>query len=313
VVGLLSGLREIFTHTLGAAIEIHIKLGADLRSLVADRGQLETALVNLATNARDAMPDGGLLTLSADTETVSPEGATHPTGLVPGRYVRLVVADTGRGMGAATLAHACDPFFTTKPVGVGTGLGLPMAKGFAEQSGGALSIESRQAEGTTVTLWLPEVNFDRSLKPPEPPQHAGCAAGSGCNTATTATRLLIVDDETFVREVLAEHLEDAGFGVLTAANGTEALSLLAAGEAVDFLVTDLSMPGMDGFALIRAAQERQPGLPAVLLTGYAGDDSSLAIGGAITGAFSLLRKPIRINDLVDRIQAMLATGAKFSR
>jgi CheY-like chemotaxis protein len=130
---------------------------------------------------------------------------------------------------------------------------------------------------------------------------------SGPGNATISTRLLVVDDEAIVREVLAQNLGNEGFGVLTAASGTEALALIAAGEAVDALVTDLSMPGMDGLALIRAAQERRPGLPAVLLTGYAGEDAALALGGAVTGAFSLLRKPVRIQELVDRVQALLAS------
>jgi len=124
-------------------------------------------------------------------------------------------------------------------------------------------------------------------------------------TATTHSRILVVDDEALVREVLAEQLEDSGYSVLVAANGTEALALLAAGEAVDALVTDLSMPGMDGLAVIRAAQERRPGLPAVLLTGYAGDGAALAVGGAISGAFSLLRKPVTGVQLVDRVRALL--------
>jgi CheY-like chemotaxis protein len=131
-------------------------------------------------------------------------------------------------------------------------------------------------------------------------------------TAMSA-RLLVVDDEDLVREMLAEHLEDAGFGVMAVASATEALALLAAGEAVDALVTDLSMPGMDGVTLIRAAQERRPGLPAVLLTGYAGDGAALAVGGAVTGAFSLLRKPIHIHELVDRIQALLAARTNTNR
>ena len=121
--------------------------------------------------------------------------------------------------------------------------------------------------------------------------------------------MLVVDDEDLVREMIAGNLEDAGFGVLGAANGTEALALLASGEAVDALLTDLAMPGMDGLALIRAAQERYPDLPAVLLTGYAGDGAALAVGGAVTGTFALLRKPIRIHELIDRLQALLAVGA----
>ena len=308
---LLGGLREILAHTLGAPIGITVQLGADLPLLLADKGQLETALVNLATNARDAMPEGGRLTLAADTEIVPAGGATHPAGLAPGRYVRLTVADTGVGMDTATLARAGEPFFTTKDLGVGTGLGLPMAKGFAEQSGGALGIESSPGKGCTVTLWLPAAEAPQAARGGAAGPIAGAEPGSGTpGEAATHARVLLVDDEALVREVLAEHLEDAGYGVVVAASGAEALALLAAGEAVDALVTDLSMPGMDGLAVIRAAQERRPGLPAVLLTGYAGDGAALAVGGAVSGTFSLLRKPVSGVLLVDRVRALLVDGGR---
>jgi nitrogen-specific signal transduction histidine kinase/CheY-like chemotaxis protein len=309
VIDLLTGLREIFAHTMGAAIEVSVGFGTCLPPLLADRGQLETVLVNLATNARDAMPSGGVLTLSAAGEVVASSGSAHPAELAPGRYVRLAVADTGTGMDATTLARVAEPFFTTKAPGVGTGLGLPMAKGFAEQSDGALAIESSPGEGTLVTLWLPAA---------DPARRASAASSRGAantalfttDNATMTVRVLVVDDEELVREMLAEHLVDQGFGVTAAASGAEALVLLDAGAAADVLLTDLSMPGMDGLSVIREAQARRPGLPAVLLTGYAGDAAAIAVGGAITGAFSLLRKPVRIHDLVDRIQSLLAARAK---
>jgi PAS domain S-box-containing protein len=298
---LLGGLREILSHTLGAGIDLHVRHGNGVPPLLADKGQLETAMVNLATNARDAMPGGGRLTFSAEAETVRPgEAAEHPGGLSPGRYVRLAAADTGTGMDAATLARAGEPFFTTKDVGLGTGLGLPMAKGFAEQSGGALRVESSLGKGTVVTLWLPAAG------PVHSPPHArmdGQADGSGGPAEKTC--VLLVDDEDLVREVLAEQLQDAGYGVIAVADGAEALAILSSGAPVDALVTDLAMPGMDGLAVIRAAQERCPGLPAVLLTGYAGDGASLAVSGAVTGTFSLLRKPVSGVQLIDRIRALL--------
>jgi signal transduction histidine kinase/ActR/RegA family two-component response regulator len=302
---LLSGLREIFTHTLGSAIDVQVRLGAGLAPLLADKGQLETVLVNLATNGRDAMPGGGRLTLSAEPESVSAAGGAVPGGLPPGRYVRLAVADTGAGMDGATLGRAGEPFFTTKPVGLGTGLGLPMAKGFAEQSGGALGIASSPGQGTVVTLWLPEAPLEgRPLVAAMP--RAAVAPPPVAGATPQAARVLVVDDEDLVREVIAQHLEDAGYRVLVAANGTEALALLADGEAIDALATDLSMPDMDGLAVIRAAQDRYPGLPAVLLTGYAGDGAALAVGGAVSGTFSLLRKPVSGVQLVDRVRALLA-------
>ena len=153
VAALLTGLRELLTHTIGSMIEIKLDVAEDLPPILADQGRLETVLVNLATNARDAMRNGGVITLSASSETIA-DGALSAE-LAPGAYVRFVVSDTGVGMDEATLRRALEPFFTTKERGKGTGLGLSMARGFAEQSGGALAIESEPGSGTIVTLWLP--------------------------------------------------------------------------------------------------------------------------------------------------------------
>ncbi|CAH2603148.1 Histidine kinase [Rhodovastum atsumiense] len=300
VTTMLGEVRETLTHSLGSGITVRIEVRPDLPPLLADREQLETALINLATNARDAMPKGGSLTLAAETEMVSMEGAgNRPAGMRPGRYLRLAVTDTGTGMDAATLARAGEPFFTTKPLGIGTGLGLPMARGFAEQSGGALQIDTKPGEGTTVTLWLPVAEAGAMPRPE--------ATMPAPGKARSSSRLLVVDDEDLVREVLAEYLEQEGFSVLVAASGNEALSLLAAGEAVDVLMTDFAMPGMDGITLIRAAHDIRPGLPAVLLTGYSGDDAALRAGGTEESSFSLLHKPIRIKGIVERIEALLGT------
>jgi CheY-like chemotaxis protein len=200
-----------------------------------------------------------------------------------------------------------------------------MAKGFAEQSGGGLAVESSPGKGTTITLWLPAApagtihgaaapqTAHGATAPQTATDRAADAAESFGTGEATRVRVLLVDDEALVREVLAEHLENAGYGVIAAASGSDALALLAAGEAVDALVTDLSMPGMDGLAVIRAAQERRPGLPAVLLTGYAGDGASLAVGGAISGTFSLLRKPVSGEQLADRVRSLLAQRVTVGR
>ena len=306
---LLHGLREILAHTLGAGIAVAVSPEAGLPPLLADKAQLETALINLATNARDAMPEGGRLTFSAAAETVPADGSPPKvglqagTGLQAGRYVRLTVTDTGVGMAAATLARAGEPFFTTKPPGTGTGLGLAMVRGFTEQSGGAMSLESTPGKGTIVTLWLPEAVAGAPSAAAALPFPAA-PAESGTDAASLPVRVMLVDDEEMVLEVMAAFLEDSGFRVLVAANGAEALALLAAEEAVDVLITDLSMPGMDGIAVIRAAQARHPGLPAVLLTGYAGDDAALANRDIAGGAYSLLRKPVGGAELVGCLRAL---------
>jgi signal transduction histidine kinase len=291
---LLYGLSEVLVHTLGTTITVGVVIPPDVPALLADRAQLETAIINLGTNARDAMPKGGTLTLCAEAERVG-EDERHPAGLVPGDYVRLSVVDTGTGMDAATLARVGEPFFTTKPPGRGTGLGMAMAKGLAEQSGGGLSIDSAEGKGTTVTLWLPQADdMVARLRTDE----------DGAPAVIGAARVMVVDDDDLVRESVAEQLEAEGFAALAAASGVEALALLASGEVVDALVSDLSMPGMNGLVTIEKVREMRPRLPCFLLTGYTGDGSALSGDGS----FTLIRKPVSGRALVTQIAARLASA-----
>ena len=288
---LLGEMREVLAHTLGPGIAVDVKAARGLPLLLADKGQIETVLVNLAANARDAMPEGGTITMSARLDVVSggDDGTAAPA---PGVYVQLGVADAGTGMTPEVLARAAEPFFTTKPPGQGTGLGLAMARGFAEQSGGGFAIESAPGRGTEVRLWFPLAPEGRADPLAPQPRFAG---------ARERHTVLIVDDEPLVREITAEQLSVAGYDAVWMAGGTDALALLDSGEAVDVLVTDLSMPGMDGLALIREAQRRRPGLPAILLTGFATDAAELAVGGAMSRSFTLLRKPVDHAMLLERI------------
>ncbi len=290
---LLSDMASVLSHTLGAAIAIQVSAAPDLPPLLADRRQLETVLINLAANARDAMPGGGRLTLSATLDR-DPQGLS--VEVLPGSYIRIEAADTGTGMDADTLARASEPFFTTKDVGRGTGLGLAMARGFVEQSGGGLRIESAPGRGTAVRLWLP------------------CAPDAAAPQANALPRrrgrVLLVEDDAPVRATLAEQLQELGFRVLGAADGAAALQTLMGGAEVALLVSDLNMPGMDGVALIRAAQRVRPGLPAVLLTGYAGGGASLtAAAGTFDGPVSLVRKPVSAAQLADRIATLVERRA----
>ncbi len=297
---MLEDLRVMLNHTLGANIDVRLDLPAGLPPALADKGQLEAVLVNLAINSRDAMPEGGTITFWADREHVTNE---HAAALAPGAYVRLAVADTGAGMSEATLKHAMEPFFTTKERGKGTGLGLSMARGFAEQSRGALRVESKVARGTTVTLWLPVTNG--AVAQPE------TADGQSAPMIEGHSRILLVDDEIVVRTVLAGELRDRGFHITEVASGREALDVLELGQPVDMLVTDLSMPGMDGVDLIRAAQAMSRRLPAILLTGYAGDAAALTIGNRVDGPVILLRKPIGGAQLADHAAMMLEAATRL--
>ncbi|WP_167532073.1 ATP-binding protein [Rhodopseudomonas palustris] len=305
VAPLLGGLREILSHTLGAAIGVSVQTEPRL-AILADHRQLETVLVNLATNARDAMPKGGQLLFRAEAEADAAEGVPAPSNLRPGRYIRISVTDTGAGMAAATLARVGEPFFTTKKNGDGTGLGLSLAREFAEKSDGAMAIHSAPGQGTTVTLWLPAARAATAdaagvvLQPHAAAHEAPAALAHG------RARVLVVDDEEMIRELIGEQLRDAGYDTLTAAGGAAALELLDNCEPVQLLVSDLSMPAMDGVALIQAAQLRLPGLPTILLTGYAGAGVADALRKAIRGPHALLRKPVTGIELVDQIQALLA-------
>jgi signal transduction histidine kinase/ActR/RegA family two-component response regulator len=304
VTALLAGLDEVLSHTLGADVRVKIQTGPDLPKVLADGAQLETALVNLAVNARDAMAlgGGGVLTITADPEEVLPS-SRHAAGLASGAFVRLSVADTGPGMDAATLARAVEPFFTTKPKGQGTGLGLAMAKGFAEQSGGRLKVASQPGQGATVTLWLPQAAAES--------REEGAPHRRPSVLPDRRVRVLLVDDEPHVRAVLSEALRELGHVVEEASVGDMALDCLATFH-VDVLVTDLAMPGMSGIELIRRARRLKPRLPALLVTGYAGDVSLEQIAAeAELGPLMLLRKPIDPDELGDRIAALIHSDARM--
>lgn len=231
----------------------------------------------------------------SDDTPAPPRLVRRPT-LRAGHYVRLAVSDTGTGMTPEVLARVVEPFFTTKPAGKGTGLGLAMADGFAARSGGGLGIDSTPGQGTTVTLWLPVATG------PLPRQ--AVAGAPDPQAGTGGSRILVVDDDKLIRELLAEQLANAGHAVTVAEDGAAALAVLDTAVPIDLLLTDLSMPGVDGVALIHAAQRRRPGLPAILLTGFAANAADLT-PSAFNGGFSLLRKPVTERALADSIQMLL--------
>ena len=295
---LLENLSEMLTPTLGPDVSIRIEAGSGVHPLAADKAQLETVLVNLAVNARDAMPDGGTLTIAAASDDVV-EDRERPAPLKSGRYVELRLSDNGTGMDAMTLERASEPFFTTKPPGQGTGLGLAMARGFAEQSGGGFAIESAPGEGTTVTLWFPRA--ERLISEPV----VGRRKAASSSSAKVA-HILVVDDDKMVRDVLVRQMQEWGYHVHEAADGLSALAVVESGVLFDLLVTDFAMPSMTGLQLIAAVRERQPTLPAVLLTGFADAGSLESAGSLQDGTTVVLRKPVSADDLRDRIQASLS-------
>jgi CheY-like chemotaxis protein/two-component sensor histidine kinase len=284
---LLHGMSGLLTQSVGPAVRVDVRIDDDARFAVSDANQLELAILNLAVNGRDAMGGGGRLDISLDQAEL-PNGGD---GLDPGRYIRLAVKDSGVGMDELTMARAIEPFFTTKGQGEGTGLGLSMVHGLAAQSGGALKIRSKLGKGTTAELWLPaadgqvEALRDRDNSLPTQPRRA---------------TILLVDDEDLVRQATAEMLKEMGHRVVEAGSGTAALGQLNSGPEFDLLITDYLMPGLRGSELAEEARRRSPGLPALLLTGYA----NLAKGEA--AGMPRLSKPFREADLAREVAALLA-------
>jgi signal transduction histidine kinase len=256
IVALVEDMRGLISRSVGPMIEVKIIASRATPSVNIDPNQLEMALLNLAVNARDAMPMGGALTIALDHRHVGPAG---DLGLVPGAYVRLSVQDTGEGMDAATLARAVEPFFSTKGIGKGTGLGLSMVHGLANQSGGAFQLRSQLGAGTKAELWLPVANraaeaFSQSHKP---------------LTVTSPATILLVDDDALIAASTAGLLEDLGHRVVEAHSGKEAIAFLEGGLKPDLVITDHAMPGMTGVDLALTLRARDPKIPILLATGYA--------------------------------------------
>ena len=296
---LVDGMRDMLERALDVPANLMIHFPASLGAVLVDPGQLEMALLNLAVNARDAMPKGGPITFSARDQVLAEVNAL---GLPGGRYVALSVADRGEGMDEDTLARAVEPFFTTKGVGKGTGLGLPMVQGLAEQSGGRLELASTLGEGTTVTLWLPAADtaphtiVERELVPP---------AEAPASAAVRALRILAVDDDALVLMNTEAMLQDMGHIVTIAYSGAQALDRLRGEAGFDLLITDQSMPGLTGAELIEIASRERPGMKALLVTGYA----ELPAGTATD--VPRLAKPFTQADLEGAMRA-LGAGAAWS-
>ncbi len=258
VAALAANLRSLLEPAVGPDIRIEMRIPAGLPRVRTDANQLESALLNLAVNARDAMPAGGTITLTAQTETVTNDPALHP-----GDYVRLCLSDPGEGMDEATVARAADPFFTTKGVGRGTGLGLSMVHGLAAQSGGALKIDSQPGVGTSVCLWLPSASEPANIN------NAAPAPAPSPGSADDPLVILAVDDDELVLLNTAALLEDLGHVVLQAACGSEAMDLLRLRADIELVITDYAMPVMTGAQLAEQARRQRPGLPVIVATGYA--------------------------------------------
>lgn len=285
VMQLVKSMADLVDSTTGPQIEVRVDLPENLPAALADPNQLEMAILNLAVNARDAMPQGGVLRIQARQEDV--RAGDYP-GVPAGKFIRLCVSDNGTGMDEATLARAIEPFYSTKGVGRGTGLGLSMVHGLAAQLGGGLTIESTLGEGTTVNLWLP-----LTTNRPSPVN----ASEESSNSRVALGAALLVDDEELVRMTTADMLTDLGFEVIEANSGEEALRLLEEGLRPNLLVTDHLMPGVTGAELARKVQADWPGLPILIVSGYA---EAEGLESDLVG----LTKPFRNGELAAKLVAL---------
>jgi len=258
---LVRGTLELMERTLGSAICIQVVLVEDLWPALADAGQLENSLINLAVNARDAMPQGGTLTIETANAELEPEYAAAQVEVVAGGYMMLSITDTGVGMSPEVAAKAFEPFYTTKEIGKGTGLGLSMVHGFVKQSRGHIRIYSELGCGTTVRMYLPKAGTHEGVAEPRPQGEV--------EASSRGETILLVEDEADVREVALTFLGELGYRVLAAENGPAALEVLGSNAEVDLLLTDIVMPGgMSGHELARKVLERHPGMPVVYCSGY---------------------------------------------
>jgi len=298
---LAGGMEELLRRTVGPAVRIETSFTPEPWPTLCDPHQLESALLNLAINARDAMPDGGhLLIETTNTVLRDRRGKPReqpPQEVPPGDYVALSVADTGTGMAPEVVARAFDPFFTTKPLGQGTGLGLSMVYGFVRQSGGHVRLRSEEGQGTTVTIYLPRhLTAVGDKAEGDAPAHAPLPPGTGV--------VLVVEDEPDVRMVVRDVLSDLGYAVLEAGSGLAGLAIADSGARIDLLVTDVGLPGgMNGRQLADAARQRRPDLKVLFITGYA---DAMAVGsGRLEQGMQVMTKPFALAALAARVQDIM--------
>ena len=293
---LLSGLEELIRRTVGPSIQVELVGASGLWPTLIDPHQLENAILNLCINARDAMPEGGKLTIETANKWLD-ERAARQQDLPVGQYVSVCVTDTGTGMTPEVIAKAFDPFFTTKPLGEGTGLGLSMIYGFARQSGGQVRIYSELGQGTTMCLYLPRYAGDAAADEEQALPAPSEPAGDG-------EVVLVIDDEPTIRMLVAEVLAEAGYAVIEAADGPSGMRLLESNARIDLLITDVGLPGgMNGRQVADAARVSRPGLKILFITGYA--ENAVVGNGRLERGMSVLTKPFQMEVLARRIREII--------
>jgi len=296
---LIEGLDGFLRSTIGEHVRVERRLGAGLWSLAEDPARVEQVLINLAVNSRDAMPSGGTLTFETDNVELGPSETRLQPGVEPGRFVRLLVTDTGVGMDSEVASRAFEPMFTTKPSGKGTGLGLATVYTIVTQAGGMIDLSSEPGAGTSIEIHLPASDA-RQAQATRPTRAAPAGRGES---------VLVAEDDAAVRRVAERILRSAGYEVASAGGGAEALELLDDPEAdFDLLLADLIMPGMRGDDLARRAVAMRPGLHVLFMSGYS-DDAPPGELGPTAGGVSFIDKPFDAGALLERLREMLGAAA----
>jgi PAS domain S-box-containing protein len=291
---LVSSMADLLRRTMGEQIEVALRLAPDLSPALCDPHQLESAVLNLAINARDAMPNGGRLVIETNNIQIGPTVARPD--LAPGPYISLTVTDTGTGMPASVIEQAFEPFYTTKPLGQGTGLGLSMIYGFIRQSEGDVRIESEVGRGTSVILCLPR--FTGELSSPADREAIPTSLGR-----TRHATVLVVEDEAIVRELVLEVLAELGLSSISADNGPAGLEILRSKQKVDLLITDIGLPGLNGRQMADAARLLRPTLKVLFMTGYA--ETAIMGRGGLENGMQIITKPFQIAMLAERVRSMV--------
>ncbi len=295
---LIGGMEELLRRTISERVRLEVIAAGGLWPTLCDCNQLENALLNLAINARDAMAEGGRLTMETCNTHLDRAYAAQNVGVEPGQYICICVTDTGAGMSPEVVRRAFDPFFTTKPSGKGTGLGLSMIYGFAKQSGGHAAIYSEPGRGTTVKIYLPRFRGDADAAEPELPAY-------GPRRAETGETVLVVEDETIVRELIVEVLEELGYQALEAQDGAGGLAILASDVRVDLVVTDVGLPDITGREMVELARAHRLNLRVLFITGYA--ENAVFGNGHLDPGQQMITKPFPVDALAARIREMIAS------
>ncbi|MCB5203818.1 PAS domain-containing protein [Neorhizobium sp. T786] len=299
VTHLIGSMEDMFQRTIGEQVELLINTPGETWKAVTDANQLESAILNLVINARDAMPQGGKLTIETTNVVLSETDLARGESLQPGSYVVMAVSDTGTGMSQATIEKAFDPFYTTKPIGQGTGLGLSMIYGFAQQSGGHVRIYSQLGIGSTIKLYLPR-SFEEASAQKNP------IGSDYVPPRGEGETIVVVEDDASVRLLITDVLKDLGYRVLEAADGSEALPLIEGAGRLDLLISDVGLPGLNGRQLAEIAMTARPSIKVLFITGYAAMAASRS--DFLAPGMEMITKPFAIDDLARRVREMLTSS-----